>query len=164
MMSGSAMRLNSGDKPTKQVSEVRIWLGVFAAMIAMVVVSTVAGLFEGNDIASALIGTTGAALGVLLAWGGYHLVSRRPEDAFSIIYMGTLVAMSGDKHRTFAESFAGCLIISVITYSIVGMLKRSLGQARSRRSKKAAPPRSDHLLYDADVDAGRDVTCEVNIP
>ncbi|APW61150.1 hypothetical protein [Paludisphaera borealis] len=147
-MSGSASTLKPNDPPKPPMTEARIWLAACGAVAVGIAIAALFDLREGVDLASIASTKTGAALGLMLAWGTFHLASRRPNDGFAIVGVaGTLFASSG-RHGTFTKAFVITLVASAGGLAFFWLV----GFRVPRGSMKTSTPQSGHLLYDADVD------------
>ncbi|APW61149.1 hypothetical protein [Paludisphaera borealis] len=151
-MNGPAAEFESGGQPVKQVSEAKIWFGVVLILIILVIGSTAWGLCKGYDLVSAAAGPMGAALATLLSWGGFHLVSRRADDVTMLTSVSFFVVMAAFQRATFLAAFIITLFGVATGLTVVWVLSEFMRELIARWSKKAAPSRSDHVLYDADVD------------
>lgn len=153
-MGGSASENKSNGRAIKLMSEVRIWSGALLMMSSLIIGSTAWGVYRGNDLVSAVASPTGMALGVLLSWGVYHLVCRRFSDLIILSFVAGIVGTSAIQRPPFLVGFCLTLLSTAFTLSILWALGfSSLLDGDAQRSKKAAHPQSDHLLYDAEVDA-----------
>ena len=164
-MSGSTALAKSNNQTKKQISEARLRFYLFAFLVGYAAIATAWGWHMGNDLAAAAAGSTGATLGVILGFGAFLLICRRfgcPRLAFEkygwAIYIILFPVMtSGREGAPFIQAlvcaFFPTVAVLALAVAIRGPLERYDRRTRSRQSKKAPPPQSDHLLYDADVDA-----------
>jgi hypothetical protein len=132
--------------------EAKFWLCAVGSVAGFFIASSLVGLLFGVDPLPALRSRIGAAIGVLLGLGLYHAVSRRTNDHLLLFGIVGALGPSGSKPLPFFASLGISLVVVAVTSIVVGMILRFLGYVGMYRTAKPLPPRSDHSLYDAEVD------------
>lgn len=148
-MGGAIKVLKPSERPKPAMTEAKMWLAACGAVAAGIAVASLFEQREGVQLASIASIKIGAALGLILAWGIFHLVSRRSNDAFMIVALVGTVATSSGRSGSFSEAFVISWVASAVGLGFVLLLNFRV----PRGSKKSVDPQSDHLLYDAEVDA-----------
>jgi hypothetical protein len=140
-------------KPRETLSETRFWLGVGGMVVGALVVSALFGLHEGVEPVSMLISCIATAIGALSGVGLFHAVSRRRDDHMILLGMAGFLGQLGCRPLPFFGALVISFFMVALTVFLVVMPLRFLGCLGMYRAAKPVPPRSDHSLYDVEIDS-----------
>jgi len=148
------MKSNAEMEKCGPPSEARIW----AVAITMIAIGYFLGglcdvYFEDRSLRATAPGRAGVALGVLLGWGGYHLLSQRALDIWALLGPASSAAHRSPYQSILASILWGFAFAAVASL-FAGIITRSLESTTTKDhgKKKAKPSRAGHPLFDSELD------------
>ncbi len=140
------MQPNAEAKKGWPPSEARIW----TVAVTMIAIGYFLGglcdvYFEDRSLRATAPGRAGVALGVLLGWGGYHLLSQRALDIWALLGPASSAAHRSPYQSILASilwGFAFAAVASLFAGIITRSLENAIGKAPDK--EKAKPSRADH--------------------
>ena len=147
------MQSNAEAKKAAPPSEARIWTAALVGVAIAYFMGILFDIYMGSDPHAMIPRRASLAFGVLLGWGGYHLVNRRAYDIQALVGVAGAIVLP-PPGRSILAGFLYGLSLTAFVLPIVGIVTRShesaIGKAPDK--KKAKPSRSGHPMFDSELD------------
>lgn len=128
------MRPNAEVKKGAPPSEARIWAAAIVGVASAYFVGILFDIYMESDPHALIPPKAGLAFGILLGWGGYHLLNRRAHDIWALV--GVMGAIGLPPGRSILASFLRGLALAAFVFPIAWIVARSRENAIGKDDAK----------------------------